>query len=232
MDHRSTFPLMFGKVLTQATQLPRKMMEWMRLMFVHCASRSTPAHFVGNTVKIILLSVLTHTLGEKCMRAARRSVCGQHSLSPCAFFCISPPSPPPPPPPVPRGEPVCLWLRDRTPSRLRWLLRWWMYADPLGHRVPATLKIHNISRDGLVNRQVRCSHSAMCGARGACVSLCGDKTICLAQCMSRVLRVEFTALVFCCVLYQEGSGVDSGLLWGLPEGRVKLGLKLGYLVHK
>ena len=30
-------PLMFGILLMQATQLLRKMMEWMRLVLVHCA---------------------------------------------------------------------------------------------------------------------------------------------------------------------------------------------------
>ena len=34
----------------------------MRLTFVHCAARSTPPHFVVNVVKIIVLSVLTHTV--------------------------------------------------------------------------------------------------------------------------------------------------------------------------
>ena len=33
-------------------------------------------------------------------------------------------------------------------------------------------------------------------------------------------------------LNEEGFGVDPGLLGGLLEGRVKLGLKLGYLVHQ
>ena len=62
MDHEDTFPGMFGTVLMQATQLPCKMMEWMRLAFVHCAAKSIPSHFVVNVVKITVLSVLTHTL--------------------------------------------------------------------------------------------------------------------------------------------------------------------------
>ena len=36
----------------------------------------------------------------------------------------------------------------------------------------------------------------------------------------------------CCVLGREGFGVDSGLLQGFLSGRVKLGLKSGYLVQK
>ena len=39
-------------------------------------------------------------------------------------------------------------------------------------------------------------------------------------------------LVLRCVLYREGFGVDSGLLAGFLEGRITLGLKLGYLVQQ
>ena len=51
-------PLMFAILLMQATQPPRKMMEWMRLAL---CSQKQP-HFVVNTMKSIVLSVLTHTL--------------------------------------------------------------------------------------------------------------------------------------------------------------------------
>ena len=61
MEHGNTFFLMFGILWMHATQLPRKMMEWMRLTVVHCAPRSTPLHFVVNAMKKnIVLSVLTH----------------------------------------------------------------------------------------------------------------------------------------------------------------------------
>ena len=46
----------------QVAQLPRKMMEWMRLMFVHCAPKSAPPHFVVNVIKSLVLSVMTHIL--------------------------------------------------------------------------------------------------------------------------------------------------------------------------
>ena len=46
----------------QTPQLQHKMMEWMRLTFVHCAPRSTPPHFVMNVIKINVLCVLTHVL--------------------------------------------------------------------------------------------------------------------------------------------------------------------------
>ena len=46
------------------------------------------------------------------------------------------------------------------------------------------------------------------------------------------MQVEFTDLVLCNVLSREGFAVASGVLCGLLHGRVKLGLKLGYLVQK
>ena len=48
--------------------------------------------------------------------------------------------------------------------------------------------------------------------------------------VARVLQVEFTNLILCCVLCREGFGVDCGTLWGPLEGRMNLGLKSGYLV--
>jgi hypothetical protein len=39
-------PLMSGILLMQSTQLPRKLMDWMRLTYVHFAPRSTPPHLV------------------------------------------------------------------------------------------------------------------------------------------------------------------------------------------
>ena len=59
MDRGNTFPLMFETLLMQATLPPHKMVQRMRLRFVHCAARSTH-HFVVNLMKIIVLSVLTH----------------------------------------------------------------------------------------------------------------------------------------------------------------------------
>ena len=41
MDYGNAFPLMFGRLLIQATQLPHKTMEGMRLRLVHSAARST-----------------------------------------------------------------------------------------------------------------------------------------------------------------------------------------------
>ena len=46
-----------------------------------------------------------------------------------------------------------------------------------------------------------------------------------------VVQLEFTAFVLCCVFCREGFGVDSSLLWGLLEGRIKLGLKPRYLAQ-
>ena len=65
MFRGNTFPLIFGKLLMLANQLPCKMMEGMRLRFVHCAATSTSPHFVVNAMKIIVLSVLTLTVGTK-----------------------------------------------------------------------------------------------------------------------------------------------------------------------
>ena len=56
------FALMFGIILMQATPLPCKMMEGVRLTFLPCGPRSTPPHFVGIIMKVIVLSVLAHTL--------------------------------------------------------------------------------------------------------------------------------------------------------------------------
>ena len=51
MDHRNTFPLMFGSLVMQATQLPCKIMEGTRLRFVHCAAK---AHH-KNVMKMVVL---------------------------------------------------------------------------------------------------------------------------------------------------------------------------------
>ena len=59
------FPLMFGTLLMQATQLPCKIMEWMRLTFVHCAPRSTPPHVVVKVMTIIARCGLIHSCGHK-----------------------------------------------------------------------------------------------------------------------------------------------------------------------
>ena len=45
LDHWDAFPLMFLVHCWCKTQPPRKMVELMRLMLVHCAPRSTPPHF-------------------------------------------------------------------------------------------------------------------------------------------------------------------------------------------
>ena len=47
--------------MVQANRTPHKMMEGMRLRFVHCDARSTPPHFVMNVRKIIVQSILTDT---------------------------------------------------------------------------------------------------------------------------------------------------------------------------
>ena len=64
----NTVPLMMkgydGGRLMQATQLPRGIMEGMRLGCLHCAVSGTPPHFVVNAVSNIVQSVLTHTLVE------------------------------------------------------------------------------------------------------------------------------------------------------------------------
>ena len=69
-----TFPLTFGILLMQAIQLPRKMMEWMRLTFVHCAPNRTLPYFVVSK-KNVVLSVLTHTFvhmcGKNCLLGGR-----------------------------------------------------------------------------------------------------------------------------------------------------------------
>ena len=57
MYHGNMLPLMFRKLLMQATQLPYKMMEGMTLGFVYCAVRSTPPQFVVHVVEIIVRSV-------------------------------------------------------------------------------------------------------------------------------------------------------------------------------
>ena len=77
MDHENTFPIMCGRLLVQASQLPCKMMEGTMLRFVHCAARSTSPHFVVNVMKIIAQSVLTHKLvGTKLfIRHNTRQVC-------------------------------------------------------------------------------------------------------------------------------------------------------------
>ena len=57
------FPLMFGILLMQLNC--HAIMEWMGLTFLHflhCAPRKTPPHFVVEAMKLIVLSVLTHTL--------------------------------------------------------------------------------------------------------------------------------------------------------------------------
>ena len=119
MDYGNTFPLMFGILLMKATQLPRNIMEWMRLTVVLCPQKHT-------IIKIIVLSVLTHTF-------------------------------------------LHLWAQN-----------------------------------------------------------CLFGTICVTC----VEEVKFTTRVSCCLLCREGFGVDSGVLWGLLQGRVKLGLESGYLVQK
>ena len=44
MDRGDTFPLMFAKLVMQATEHPCKMMEGMRLRFVHCAAGNILLH--------------------------------------------------------------------------------------------------------------------------------------------------------------------------------------------
>ena len=51
LDHGNKFPLMFGiLMMIEATRLPRKIMEGMRLVFVHCAAKSTPPCFAVNVL--------------------------------------------------------------------------------------------------------------------------------------------------------------------------------------
>ena len=50
------------KTVDASKSMPRKMIEGMGLRFVHSAARSKPPHFVVSVMKIIVLSVLTHTL--------------------------------------------------------------------------------------------------------------------------------------------------------------------------
>ena len=45
--------LMFGRLLMEATEPPCEMTEGMRLRFAHCATSSTPPHFVVNGMKIV-----------------------------------------------------------------------------------------------------------------------------------------------------------------------------------
>ena len=61
MDPGNMFHLMFRTLLMQATQLPQKMMEWMRLTSVHCAPCSTPPHFVVNVMKSLVPCVSQRT---------------------------------------------------------------------------------------------------------------------------------------------------------------------------
>ena len=63
-------------------------------------------------------------------------------------------------------------------------------------------------------------------------TLVGAKLFICTMYVTCVEEVKLMALVLCCVLCREGFGVDSGLLWGLLQGRVKLGLKSRYLVQK
>ena len=47
-----------------------------------------------------------------------------------------------------------------------------LYANSVGHRPPAILKIHKKSRDGRVKTHARCTHGATRDVHGACGSLC------------------------------------------------------------
>ena len=50
------FPLMLGRLLLQATQLPpNMMMERIRLRTAHCAARSTSPHYVVNRLTVFFL---------------------------------------------------------------------------------------------------------------------------------------------------------------------------------
>ena len=53
------FPLMFGRALKQPLRMPHKMMLGIRLIYVHCAVKSTPRQNVVNVIRIIVRNVLT-----------------------------------------------------------------------------------------------------------------------------------------------------------------------------
>ena len=66
-------PLCFGEIKIVVGTLPlfitfahpsgvMEVMAPKRLMFVHCAPKSTPPHFVANVMKIIVMCVLTYAL--------------------------------------------------------------------------------------------------------------------------------------------------------------------------
>ena len=76
----------------QATQLPCKMMQGMRLGFVHSAARSTPPYFVVNVMKIIVQSLLSHKLvgtRQFSMHKKYHSCCakGIHRFLSCCVVC-------------------------------------------------------------------------------------------------------------------------------------------------
>ena len=56
------FPLMFGRAPKQPLRITRKMMFGRRLIYVHCAVKSTLRQNVVNVICIIVRNVLTCTL--------------------------------------------------------------------------------------------------------------------------------------------------------------------------
>ena len=65
---RSISALMFGRAPKQPLRMTCKMMLQRRLIYVHCAVKSTLRQNVVNVICIIVLNVLTRTLwGEDCL---------------------------------------------------------------------------------------------------------------------------------------------------------------------